>query len=210
MQITFISSRSISPKEILSEDVVFVMPFTETGMAKKTANLMAERANHPGQIICVHDSDHEGFVSIANKVFRSSNTRFFGYVAQDAFPGRQWLRLAMNAAQSKIAALLAFNDGKWSGELASFGLVESRWAQQNYNGDLFYPQYKQHYADTELTLLAQACNRYTYDPNSLLVEVDWEKDKKQINAKDQLCFRNRCKNKFDGQINNQTLLNKFS
>lgn len=209
MQITFISSKQIAHVATLDTEVIFVMPFTQPQAAKKTAKLMAERAYHPGQLICVHDDEREGFVTIVNKVFSASNSQWFGYVAQDAFPGRYWLRIAMNTLLSKNAVLLGFNDGKWLGELASFGLANRLWAQQNYSGNFFNPNYFQHYADTELTLFAQANHRYCYNPNSLLVEIDWDKDNKSANIEDKNCFQNRCKNQFDGRINNPNLLRKF-
>lgn len=209
MRITFISSKQIAHAETLTAEVIIVMPFTRPQSAKKTAKLMAERANHPGQIICVHDDDLEGFVNIINKVFIASNSKWFGYVAQDAFPGRYWLRIAMSTLLSQNAVLLGFNDGKWLGELAGFGLANRQWAQQNYQGQFFNPNYVQHYADTELSLLAQAANRYCYNPNSLLVEIDWDKDSKPANFQDKNYFQNRCKNQFDNRITNPNLLNKF-
>lgn len=209
MQSTFISSKQIDRTALLTSEVIFVMPFTLPQMAQKTAKLMSERANYPGAIICVHDDEREGFVDIVNKVFRASDSKWFGYVAQDAFPGRYWLRIAINTLISQNAVLLGFNDGKWLGELAGFGLADRLWAQQNYNGNLFNPDYHQHYADTELTLLAQAKQSYCYNPNSLLVEIDWDKDSKSVNLEDKNRFQNRCQNQFDGRISNPNLLSKF-
>lgn len=209
MQSTFISSKQIGRTELLTSEVIFVMPFTLPQMAQRTAKLMSERANHPGTIICVHDDELEGFVDIVNKVFRASDSKWFGYVAQDAFPGRYWLRIAINTLISQNAVLLGFNDGKWLGELAGFGLADRLWAQQNYNGNFFNSDYHQHYADTELTLLAQANQSYCYNPNSLLVEIDWDKDSKSVNLEDKNRFQNRCQNQFDGRISNPNLLSKF-
>lgn len=210
MQITFISSKQIDIVQRLIAEVVFVMPFTQTQAAKSAAKLMAERANYPGQIICVHDDHQDGFVQIVNQVFKASQSQWFGYVAQDAFAGRHWLRIAMQTLRSQRGSLLGFNDGKWLGELAGFGLANRHWAQQNYRGHFFNPNYIQHYADTELTLLAQTSQSYCYNPNSLLVEIDWDKDRKQVNIEDKIYFQNRCKNQFDSRITNPSLINKFS
>jgi hypothetical protein len=209
MKITFISSKQIEHIPILTAEVIFVMPFTQAKVANLTANLMAERASYPGLIICVHDDHGDGFIHIVNRVFNASQSKWFGYVAQDAFPGRHWLRIAINSLTSLNGGLLGFNDGKWLGELAGFGLANRKWAQQNYQGQFFNPNYVQHYADTELSLLAQAADRYCYNPNSLLVEIDWDKDSKPANFEDKNYFQSRCKNQFDRRITNPNLLNKF-
>jgi hypothetical protein len=149
-------------------------------------------------------------VAIANLAFKKTNCPIVGYLAEDAFPGRDWLKIGMKKLQSTHASLLAFNDGKWQGNLASFGLVKRKWAEKNYDGNLFYPQYHSHYADTELTLLARAEKLFTYDPHSLVIELDWEKEKKTVNMNDKKLFALRTASGFDGRIIDASLLSIFS
>jgi hypothetical protein len=187
-----------------------VMPYIDRTVAQRCATLMASRANEAGMILCIHDDDREGFISLVNRVFGLSTSRFFGYVAQDAFPGRQWLSLAVAALNSTGKGLFAFNDGKWMGALASFGLASRAWAQGNYDGNFFYPGYVSHYADVELSVLAMSERSYCYDANSVLVEVDWGKDKAPVNPNDRALFQQRKLGKFGGRVQMPALLNLFS
>ena len=66
-----------------------------------------------------------------------------------------WLALAVRAMEQQRASLLGFNDGKWHGQLAAFGLARRSWADSVYGGDLFFSGYRRHYADAELTLVAR-------------------------------------------------------
>jgi len=171
---------------------------------------MAKRADTPGLLVCVYDDLGQGFIHIANRVFEKTQSTWFGYTAQDAFVGRNWLGFALEALNRQKAVLLGFNDGKWFGELAAFGLVQREWASKNYQGSLFSPAYEQHYADVELTILAQAIGRYAFSANSLMVEVDWEKDGKPTNRKDKQTFQARLLNHFDGREIPEQLLVKFA
>jgi hypothetical protein len=130
-------------------------------------------------------------------------------VAQDAYPGRQWLSRALTAL-GEDKSLLGFNDGKWAGALAAFGLVRRSWALQNYQGNLFYEGYSQHYEDVELTLLAMQENVYAYDPNSVLTEVDWGKDRRQVHQADKVLFKQRLQKKLDGRLTSPHLLQLFA
>jgi hypothetical protein len=105
--------------------------------------------------------------------------------------------------------LFAFNDGKWQGMLASFGMVNRHWAEQNYNGDLFKPTYHRHYADVELTLLAMEQGMYRSDARSVLVEIDWEKELKSVDRQDRLLYRQRVATGFEGRVVNSKLLLLF-
>ena len=210
MKILTLSSTELASASIDYSNVLIFMPFINPKEAKNTAEILSRRANAQGNIICIYDSYKEGFVTIANKAFRQTKSTYVGYLAEDAFPGRNWLNLGLKKIESTSSSLLAFNDGKWQGNLAAFGLVKRVWAANNYQGDLFYPQYKKHYADTELTLLAKEDKVFTYDPHSILIEIDWEKDKKSTEISDKNLFLERSKNGFDGRITNQTLLGIFS
>jgi len=119
------------------------------------------------------------------------------------------LSLALEALGSE-RVLLGFNDGKWSGALAGFGLAQRAWAQGNYAGAFFYPKYQRHYADAELTLHALQSGRYAYEPNSLLVEVDWQKDQSQVDSVDRQLFLERKASGFEGMVTHPKLLDLFS
>ena len=201
MHLKYISSTDINQEQIIESIVVFVLPFTDITQAKQVSTLLSERAGYKGTILCVHDTHRDGFIQIANTVFRASNCKYFGYLAQDIFPCRDWLRIAMKSISGNNFGLLGFNDGKWHGKIASFGMVDTLWAKKNYKGDLFCPDYEQHYADTELTLIAKADGVYCYEPNSVLMEIDWNKDKKLTNKNDLDCFNTRYLSGFNSRIN---------
>ena len=182
-----------------------VMPFIHSSQAQQAAQLMSGRADAPGMVLAIHDVHQVGFAAIVNTAFKVSQSPYFGYVAQDAFAGRQWLKLAIEALGPN-KSFLGFNDGKWAGALAGFGLAKRTWAQQNYNGNFFFPGYQRHYADAELTLLALQAGLYAYDANSVLIEVDWEKDGASVDPADRALFAQRKSARFDGRINSQALL----
>ena len=91
--------------------------------------------------------------------------------------------------------------------MAGFGLAKRTWAQNNYDGNFFFPSYQRHYADAELTLLALQAGLYAYDANSVLIEVDWEKDQSAVDPADRALFAKRKLGQFDGRITSQPLLN---
>lgn len=210
MKILTFSSDELTSLTIDAADTLIVLPFIHPKDAKRSAEALSRRANAPGLILCIYDLKREGFISIINKAFKLSLNPYVGYAAEDAFPGRDWLKIALEKLKKTSSSLLAFNDGKWRGNLAAFGLVKRSWAIKNYQGDLFFSQYNKHYADTELTLLAKSDNVFTYDCDSILVEVDWEKDIKPVDPLDKKLFLKRMGNGFDGRISDPKLLGMFS
>jgi hypothetical protein len=180
------------PAEWAQAGTIIVMPSTDADQARQAAQLMCSRAGvSDALLLVVLDDARQGFIDIANQVFAATTSTWFGYVAQDAFAGRQWLATGLQTLTLKDKGLLAFNDGKWGGALAAFGLGRRTWLSQNYDGQLFYPGYTQHYADTELTVLAIGNAQYCYNPQAVLVEVDWGKDTKPVNALDKILFAQR-------------------
>lgn len=180
------------PATLQQAHTIIVMPSTDLAQAQRAAELMANRAAvDDALLLVVLDDAREGFVAIANRVYRATRSQCFGYVAQDAFAGRRWLQLALHTLLQHNKGLLGFNDGKWAGALAAFGLGQRRWLDTHYGGDLFHPGYAQHYADTELTVLARGNHQYTYNPQAVLVEVDWGKDSKSVNLHDRMLFVQR-------------------
>jgi len=108
------------------------------------------------------------------------------------------------------AGLLAFNDGKWTGRMASFGLADRHWLQGIYGpGNLFHAGYRHHYGDVELSLIAREQKRYVYDANAVMIEVDYAKEAKAVDPKDRELFAERKLNGFDGRVKSTELLGMF-
>lgn len=209
MQFSLINSSEIDRQKLDVTGVLTVMPFTQPIQAQRAAELMAQRAGIEGLVLGVYDACHEGYVKIINQVFQRSHSEWFCYVAQDAFAGRHWLALAIHTLKQKQGKLFAFNDGKWHGQLAAFGVANREWITQLYGNHFFFDGYHQHYADTELTLIALQQQCLVYNPESLLIEVDWNKDNVCVNPQDQALFFKRASHYFDGKVTNLSLLKKF-
>lgn len=209
MQVAFASSTALGAMTLAPNGLLIAMPFIDAVAARRSAVQLAERAGCDGLILAIHDDDRQGFVATINQAFRRSQSQLFGYTAQDAFAGRDWLVRGNRALGRSQGKLLAFNDGKWSGALAAFGLADRAWAKGNYGGDFFHPGYHSHYADTELTVLARARSVLAYDPEAVLIEVDWDKSGKSVRRQDQSLYRARASQGFDGRVSDKILLNGF-
>ena len=210
MEVRFVRAAELATLAPLEcSGVIMTMPFIDAAQAKRAARLAATRAGAPALLLAVHDDARQGFISIINQAFAAPRSPWFGYMAQDAFAGRAWLALALRALQTKTAGLLGFNDGKWQGQLAAFGLAERVWAQSVYGGDFFHSAYKSHYADTELTVIAREQGRYVYEPNSVLVEADWDKENASVNPADRALYKARAAAGFDARVHNPQLLKLF-
>jgi len=203
------SGKDGSPYGIDVEGPLVVMPYIDRHEAERTAQQLSQRAGVQGTLLCVEDVARLGFIATANAVFQSSSSKFFGYTAQDAFAGRDWLSIAVNALAEGRGGLAAFNDGKWHGKLAAFGLVDREWATSVYEGPLFYPGYNRHYADVELSLVAMQQRKFRYDPNAVLIELDWQKDGKGVSQRDRSLFRQRREHGFDDRVPNIQLQRLF-
>jgi hypothetical protein len=196
------------------DGTLVVVPAIDLEMGKKAASLAASRASAQGLVLVVLDTARIGLVKIHNQVFQNSKSTYYAYLAQDAFVGRNWLSLgvaALNAQGSGAAGLLGFNDGKWQGQLASFGLARREWVNEIYGGSFFFEGYSSHYADTELTLIAREQGRYAYEPNAVVIEVDWQKDTNPTtNAQDKSLFNTRAQQGFGGRVVSSELKGLFS
>lgn len=190
--------------------LVMVMPYTDMAMARRTADLLVRRAACNGLLVAIRDDERAGFIHVSNRIFRATCSALFGYVAQDAFSGREWGKQVVSAFREPKYGLLGFNDGKWGGRLASFGVARRTWAERNYGGDLFFPGYQSHYGDVELTLLAIEQRAYIYDPNCVMIEVDYDKDAKASNPADKMVFAERQNSNFDGKVHDERLISLFS
>lgn len=210
MEVRFLDTTALKTLvPIQCDGPIMVMPFTDLSLATRAANLASTRAGVTSMLLAVYDENRQGFIATVNQTFAATQSPWFGYVAQDAFAGRAWLALAVRAMQTKKAGLLGFNDGKWQGQLASFGLAERTWIKSVYGGDFFHGAYGSHYADTELTLIAREQGRYVYEPNSVLVEVDWDKESATVSATDRALFKSRAAAGFGGRVQNPQLLHLF-
>jgi FkbM family methyltransferase len=155
--------------------VAVIMPCIDKTMGVETAEILVKRAGIPCKVVVAFDSNGEGFMNTLNKVARQINVRYVVYLAQDAFPGMHWLKKAFDKLEETGKGLLGFNDGKWNGVIASFGMVRVNWVTNLYNGSILCPEYKSHCADDELTAIARSNNQYVYDPNVSLFEIDLAK-----------------------------------
>lgn len=166
---------------------IVVMPYINQAQAECAAHILETRANfEDALLLCVNDQDRHGFIEICNSIFAATDSDYFGYLASDVFPSRHWLAMAINLLdKSPNRGLLAFNDGKWFGRLASFGLVRRLWVERIYSDKhMFHHGYQSHYADTELSVVAWAQSQAIYDPNIGMFEVDYEKETKGTNLSD--------------------------
>lgn len=115
------------------------MPSINIESAKKTAQILKDRAGIPCSIIVAIDKERKGFIASVNSLFRDSNYKYVVYTAEDAFPGIGWLKVAHETLEKTGKGLLAFNDGKWFGKLASFGMVRTNWVRSwDASGNLFF------------------------------------------------------------------------
>jgi hypothetical protein len=209
LDVVFATLESLPASVGQADAPLIMMPFIDAALAQLSAQLMARRAGVAGQLLCIHDVHRVGFVAVANIAFRRSIAPHFAYVAQDAFAGRRWLAIALEKLAENDGGLLGFNDGKWGGMLAAFGMVSRDWALANYGGDLFFAEYQRHYADVELTLIAMQQRKYRFEPLSLLVEADWDKDTHQVDAADRVLYYRRAQSAFDGRVTNASLRRLF-
>lgn len=210
LQVEFKALSALPPVVGAADEVLVVMPFIDPDQAKRSAQQLARRAGIPGRLYGVYDDKRIGFVAAINAVFARTPAPYVAYVAQDAFAGRDWLKRGVAALAKDDGGLLAFNDGKWNGILAAFGLAERGWAHANYGGDFFMPEYKRHYADAELTLIALQQKKMRYDPASMLIEVDWEKEDQAVESADRLLFHLRARSNYDGMVFDAQLRRVFS
>lgn len=180
-----------------SPKIAIVMPCIDEALGLKTAKILVDRAGIECTVIVVMDDLRKGFIHSLNSFAKKTAARFIVYVAQDAFPGRNWLKIAYDSMEESNAGLLGFNDGKWAGRIASFGMVRKSWISRFYDGDILSPHYKAHKADNEITVIAKLDGKYFYCPESVLVEVDYAKDKGGSNLDDDSTFKKRFSDGFD-------------
>lgn len=201
MKIITIKSSALSMFKLLDYyEVIVVMPAIDMQLANKASKVMQRRTRQKGLLIVVEDDLRLGFIMVANMVYMNTKSRFFCYVAQDAYPGAFWLDDGLETLKKENSGLLAFNDGRFFGTIAVFGLADRKWLYNIYKNFLFYPKYKSHFGDTELTVIALQTGKHVFNPNCLLMEVDYEKHRCKINMDDDKLYRERAEAGFDGRV----------
>ena len=186
--------------------VAVVMPCIDKKMGMEAAAILAKRAGMECKILVIHDSLRQGYIKTLNDTAAQVSVRYVVYLAQDAYPGRDWLRSAHDAMEQSGKGLLGFNDGKFRGRIASFGMVRTQWVKGLYGGPIFYPGYIAHAADNELTVIARALDMYTYEPDCTLVEYDLHRESKPSRREDAQLFRYRYFSAFDGLVPREPLI----
>lgn len=183
-----------------SYNVVIVLPTTDMNLAKKTSDVMKRRTEQSGLLLLVEDTMRLGFIMVTNLAYAKTRSEYFAYVAQDAYPGYFWLDAGLDTIIKTNSGLLAFNDGRFFGTLAVFGLAKRTWVRKVYGEFIFHHQYKSHFADTELSVIAEQTSNLVFNPNSLLIEVDYEKHLHPNNEDDHKLYIERAKKGFDGKV----------
>lgn len=209
----FIKARQEELKDKKNEipTVNIFIPTINPEKAKQCADILHQRAGYPHKIIAQAEEDDKriGWVAMMNKMKQENPADFYVYLADDVFPSRDWLKNGMKVMLETGAGLLGFNDGKWNGLNASFGIVRHDWIKTIYDTDLLYKGYRSHYSDPELTMIAMAQNKYAYRPEILMVEIVYNKEGNNIprnNKDDRKLFRERKKSGFDGRVTDQEIL----
>jgi len=174
--------------------IVIVIPYRKGSkeLAEKVAKIHKSRAGMPCKIYIIEDVDAVGWVSLINKAFRELEFDYFVYSCDDYFPGRDYLKLAYDMMVKEKVGLVAFNDGKWHGRIATAALVSKEFAQSIYGDAIFYTGYKQSYGDTELTEWAMNKKQFAYCPEAVLMEIDYLKESKpHVNEEDKKRYGER-------------------
>lgn len=196
---------SIRKTNLRSNEVTIVLPALSKTKASETVELLRHRAGMEANYVIAVDHTRAGFIATVNRVAQSCPSDYVVYLAEDAFPGSRWLWHAYQRVQSEQLDLLAFNDGKWEGKIASFGMVRLSWSRGLYGSGVFFSEYLSHRADKELTIIAKAQGRFGYSPEATLVEYDTrkpfrvrERDNPNFDPKDRDLFNARVRTGFGG------------
>ncbi len=145
-------------------------------LAERVVPVYQKRAGAPCEVYVVEDKDGIGWVKLQNEMAAKLEFDWYCYTADDYFPGRNWLKLALEAAQQYNKRFVCFNDGKWFGENATAGLAHKSLIPELYStGTLLNPNYIWHGSDPDLTHRAKALNEFIYVPNAVMMEIDYEK-----------------------------------
>lgn len=170
------------------------MPCIDKELGTKVIQQLADNAGMKADYFLLMDDERIGFTAKINEFVNNhkevygKDYDFYVYTAQDAFGGKNWLKEGYEELERTGKGVLAFNDNKWGGRLAAFGMVRA-----SYKKPFFESCYHTHYADTELSVAATVDNQLCYNPKAIMFEVDYDKKKKEVNKKDKELFKKRQK-----------------
>jgi hypothetical protein len=196
-----------SPKSPSSPTIAVLCPSIDTNKAQQTMEQLKKSAGMEASFYIIEDKERTGYVKTVNTAVQKIDADYYVYTAEDAYGGKDWLKIGFEHLKKSGQELLAFNDGKWNGHLASFGLVSKQFLKAIYNGNLFYEGYHSHYGDTELTAIAMRNARFCHTPEALMIEVD--PNKHGVNPKDKELYNQR-KVELFGDEEYRWILEKFS
>ena len=184
-----------------------VMPCIDPERGLHSAERLLARAGVDVRIFVVQDTPRRGFIPTLNATAARLDVRYVVYLAEDAFPGRNWLARARERLEDTGKGLLGFNCGKWHGRIAAFGMVRRAWVRGHYGDAILYPGYRSHRADNELTVLARAAGSFVYEPRAVLLEEDPRKisrssetEAANFDPADRELFLARFRTGFDGAV----------
>jgi glycosyltransferase involved in cell wall biosynthesis len=187
--------------------IAIVMPSIKIGRALATARLLIRRAGMKANLFIVEDTLRQGFIRTLNASAERMDAKYLVYLAEDAYPGQDWLEFAYSQLESSGKGLLGFNCGKWHGRIAAFGMVRKSWVKRLYDGAILYPGYINHRADNELTEIARATNQFVYGENAVLLEIDpvkvfrkSEDEAGNFHSEDRELFKSRRRKRFAGLL----------
>ena len=182
-------------KAFKQRKILVVVPYyKEEIRAQKLKDLLIRRAGIPCDVLLVDDRiKKQGWIGIHNELVKTQDYDWYVYCPDDYFPGRLFLKIALDTVLAHGKRLVGFNDGKWHGANATAGMIHSSLIPEMYgNYDIFYNKYKHHGADPDLTEKAILMDEYVYAPTALLIEIDYEKDfVKKTNPDDFALFLKR-------------------
>jgi hypothetical protein len=181
------------------ERVVVVIPHREENVEQinKVKHIIEMRAGILCGIHFVFDEDRCGWVSMHNKTVQNLAGQFDWYVfgCLDYFPAQDFLKIALQHAKEQNKHLIGFNDGKWFGANFTSGMIHRDLIPKLYkSGTLFYPGYKFHGADPDLTARAKKLNEALYVPEAIYMEIDYIKDltdSSRLNPDDRALYHKR-------------------
>lgn len=166
------------------QDVAVMMPSIDQEESTKSMKQLIKTAGMNADFMVLVDKQRTGFIKTVNNFVEKTDYKYYVYLAQDAYGGRNWLKIAYDTLERTKKGLFAFHDNKWSGKLAAFGMVRASW-----KSPFFYEGYNANYADVELTDQAKKDNQLITDLRSLLIEVDYRKH--EVNLDDKKLFLER-------------------
>ena len=135
------------------------------------------RAKYPCKICLILDlcTPWLGANKACNYGIDNINTKYYLYTGVDYFPSIGYLKVAMNTIKETGKKVFCFNDGKWFGEHCSIALVDREYARSIYGSGLFYNGYYHGGADTEINIIYSKDNQVCYNPEAIIMEIDYEK-----------------------------------